>query len=206
MAAPNPGSPATGEKKRRPPREGQPAITKPSRLIAAAKAGEDNLIEEYLSDKTKNIDVNKVCPFHLTPPTHSSCIIFKKNLFLCFCLFLKKIIILKKKQVDSLGQTALHWACASGYPTTLQLLVRFGANIHARDKSGETPLHKAAWRGSVECVQALLALGADRAAVNGAGKTALDLCRVRDVRRLLVPPVEVEEDDEDADQEDPDSD
>ena len=39
----------------------RPAITKPSRFIAAAKAGEDNLIEEYLDDKKKNIDVNKVC-------------------------------------------------------------------------------------------------------------------------------------------------
>jgi len=108
--------------------------------------------------------------------------------------------------VDSLGQTALHWACASGYPTTLALLVRFGANIHARDKSGETPLHKAAWRGSAECVQALLALGADPQATNLAGKTPLDLCRVRDVRRLLVPPQIVEEEDTEADQEDPDSD
>lgn len=38
----------------------RPAFTKPSRFIAAAKAGEDNLIEEYLDDKSKNIDVNKV--------------------------------------------------------------------------------------------------------------------------------------------------
>ena len=32
--------------------------------LQAAKAGEDNLIEDYLNDTTKNIDVNKVCfPF-----------------------------------------------------------------------------------------------------------------------------------------------
>ena len=44
------------------PKGGAPAvpITKPSRLIAAAKAGEDELIEEYLTDASKNIDVNKV--------------------------------------------------------------------------------------------------------------------------------------------------
>ena len=37
------------------------------------------------------------------------------------------------------------------------------------------------------------------------GKTPLDLCRVRDVRRLLVPKEEVGSDEE-PDQEDPDSD
>jgi len=145
---------------------GRPQITKPSRFIAAAKAGEDNLIEEYLNDRTKNIDVNKL---------------------------------------DSLGQTALHWASASGYPTTCELLLSRGANPLIQDKSGETALHKAAWRGSAECVQVLLEHGADPDCKNNEGKTALDLCRVREVRRLLVPQIEVDEDEE-ADQEDPDSD
>jgi ankyrin repeat protein len=88
----------------------------------------------------------------------------------------------------------------------VQLLVKFGGRIDIRDKSGETPLHKAAWRGSAECVQLLLQLGADPTARNADGKTPLDLCRVRDVRRLLVPPAPPGPDDEEADQEDPDSD
>jgi hypothetical protein len=55
----------------------KPQFTKPSRLIAAAKAGEDNLVEEYLSDKSKNIDVNKVSPpntrsLSLFPQHHST--------------------------------------------------------------------------------------------------------------------------------------
>ena len=141
-------------------------FTRPSRLIAAAKAGEDNLIEEYLTDPTKHIDVNKV---------------------------------------DGLGQSSLHWACASGYITTAKTLVKFGANINLKDKGGETPLHKAAWRGSAECVEYLLSLGADPNVTNDEGKTPLDLCRVRDVRRLLVPPQIVDEEDTE-DQEDPDSD
>ena len=74
-----------------------------------------------------------------------------------------------------------------------------------QDKSGETALHKAAWRGSAECVSVLLAAGADPEIRNNEGKTALDLCRVRDVRRLLVPQ-EIIEEDEEPDQEDPDSD
>jgi len=45
-------------------------------------------------------------------------------------------------QVDSLGQTSLHWACNSGYPTTCEVLFQFGANPNIKDKSGETPLHK----------------------------------------------------------------
>ena len=40
----------------------KPQITKPSRLIAAAKAGEDNLVAEYLTEN-KKLDVNKVNPF-----------------------------------------------------------------------------------------------------------------------------------------------
>ena len=144
----------------------RPTFTKPSRFIAAAKAGEDNLIEEYLDDKTKNIDVNKL---------------------------------------DSLGQTALHWAAASGYPTTCELLLSRGADPSIQDKSGETALHKAAWRGSVECVQVLLAHGASPEVRNSQGQSPLDLCRVRDVRRLLVPQ-QIVESDEEPDQEDSDSD
>ena len=37
----------------------KPAVTKPSRLIAAAKAGEDNLVHDYLTEN-KKLDVNKV--------------------------------------------------------------------------------------------------------------------------------------------------
>eukprot|EP00727_Mastigamoeba_balamuthi_P014496 m51a1_g9671 hypothetical protein (186) ;mRNA; r:1265523-1266814 len=126
----------------------KPTITKPSRLIAASKAGEDNLIEEYLTDPTKNLDVNKQ---------------------------------------DSLGQTALHWACASGYPTTATLLLKHGANPNAQDKEGEFPMHKAAWKGSVECVNVLVGAGAKTDVVNHAGKKPVDLCRVAECRRALLP-------------------
>ena len=66
---------------------GRPQITKPSRFIAAAKAGEDNLIEEYLNDRTKNIDVNKVCLPHHPVFSLSLCVRFLFDVFTLFvCL------------------------------------------------------------------------------------------------------------------------
>lgn len=50
----------------------KPQITKPSRLIAAAKAGEDNLVAEYLTEN-KKLDVNKVNPFFLSLVLISHC-------------------------------------------------------------------------------------------------------------------------------------
>eukprot|EP01105_Mastigella_eilhardi_P025977 TRINITY_DN7280_c0_g1_i1.p1 TRINITY_DN7280_c0_g1~~TRINITY_DN7280_c0_g1_i1.p1 ORF type:complete len:185 (-),score=36.25 TRINITY_DN7280_c0_g1_i1:71-625(-) len=159
--APSSTSPPAGGRGRG-ARPDQPHFTKPSRLIAAAKAGEDNLIQEYLTEN-KTLDVNKV---------------------------------------DSLGQTSIHWACSSGYPTTVQLLLSFGGRIDIKDKAGETPLHKAAWRGSAECAKILIDRGADKDAKNNEGKTPLELTRVREVRRLLVPPnqlvdADIVEDDQD---------
>ena len=124
---------------------------------------------------------------------------------MCFVLFFFSFTINPLSQLDSLGQTALHWAAASGYPTTCELLLSRGADPSIQDKSGETALHKAAWRGSVECVQVLLAHGASPEVRNAQGQSPLDLCRVRDVRRLLVPQ-QIVDSDEEPDQEDPDSD
>jgi len=131
----------------------KPTITKPSRLIAAAKAGEDNLIAEYLTEN-KKLDVNKR---------------------------------------DSLGQTSLHWAAHSGYPTTCELLISFGANPNLQDKLGETPLHKCALRGNVECIPVLISHGADVNIRNEKGMRPIDLARVEEVKRLLAPRVDLGE-------------
>ncbi|CAD6198280.1 unnamed protein product [Caenorhabditis auriculariae] len=42
------------------------------------------------------------------------------------------------------GGTAMHVAAARGYTQLLELLVKAGGNVHARDKDGWTPLHAAA--------------------------------------------------------------
>jgi len=76
---------------------------------------------------------------------------------------------------------AIHWTSAE----SLDVLLRFGADLEARDASGRTPLIVAAARAQVrggleiEVVRALLRAGADRGARDHQGRTALDAVRLR---------------------------
>jgi ankyrin repeat protein len=45
---------------------------------------------------------------------------------------------------DEMGRTALHWACRSGRPETVKLLLEAGASPHSKDDAGQTPLHACA--------------------------------------------------------------
>ncbi|KAL7714515.1 Osteoclast-stimulating factor [Entamoeba marina] len=135
-------------------------FTKPSRLIAAAKAGEDNLIQEYMEDPTKKIDINKV---------------------------------------DSLGQSSMHWAAHSGYPTTIETIHGYGGSVNLQDKSGETPLHKAAWKDKPLTCAKLIELGADVSIKNNEGKTPFDLAKTLETKKILyVPSIDLEDDCEDS--------
>ena len=140
--------------------------TKPSRLIAAAKAGEDNLIVDYMEDPTKKIDINKV---------------------------------------DCLGESSMHWAAHSGYPTTIETVYKYGGNVNLQDKLGETPLHKAAWRDNVKTIEKLIQLGADITIKNNDGKTPFDVAKSLDAKKLLyIIPDDLPEDEEDERDEDDD--
>ncbi|KAL7722757.1 Osteoclast-stimulating factor [Entamoeba marina] len=110
-------------------------FTKPSRLIAAAKAGEDNLIQEYMEDPTKKIDINKV---------------------------------------DSLGQSSMHWAAHSGYPTTIETIHGYGGSVNLQDKT-------------------------DVSIKNNEGKTPFDLAKTLETKKILyVPSIDLEDDCEDS--------
>lgn len=66
---------------------------------------------------------------------------------------------------DDLHRTALHLAAGSSLPI-VELLLRHGADVNARDYGDNTPLHVAAAEGKLEIVLALLAKQADLRAVN----------------------------------------
>jgi hypothetical protein len=72
---------------------------------------------------------------------------------------------------DPQSHTPLMWAAYKGYPSCVDLFLRWGANVYATDDQGFTGLHWALVKGSQESIQKLLEYGADRFAKNNDGKT-----------------------------------
>lgn len=72
---------------------------------------------------------------------------------------------------DAQAHTALMWAAYKGYPSCVDLFLRWGANVYATDDQGFTALHWALVQGSQGSIQKLLEYGADRFAKNNDGKT-----------------------------------
>jgi len=66
---------------------------------------------------------------------------------------------------DVQGHTSLMWAAYKGFPSCVDLLLRWGADIHATDDMGFTALHWALVKGSYPCIQKLVDYGSDRFAV-----------------------------------------
>ena len=70
------------------------------------------------------------------------------------------------------GWTTLHHAAAAGYLEAIDMLVKKGAKLTARNTYGDTPLHVAAASGKKNAVIWLGGcMGADRTATNNDGKT-----------------------------------
>ncbi|CAN0232581.1 unnamed protein product [Ectocarpus sp. 8 AP-2014] len=69
--------------------------------------------------------------------------------------------------------TALHWAAKANSANAIDVLVRAGADIQAKDMSGPSALHCAAEEASPEASLALLNLGAEVNAQTESGETAL---------------------------------
>lgn len=90
---------------------------------------------------------------------------------------------------DAQGHTSLMWAAYKGFPACVDLFLRWGANVYARDQQGFTALHWALVKGSQACTQKLIEYGSDRFAENNEGKTpaitAQDMNSVPQWRRAL---------------------
>ncbi|XP_049851975.1 ankyrin repeat domain-containing protein 65-like [Schistocerca gregaria] len=69
------------------------------------------------------------------------------------------------------GWTALHPASIDGHLGVVQCLLRYGADVGARDSEGRTPLHWAARYGQLEVLEYLLENGGDVQAKDVEGQT-----------------------------------
>ncbi|KAJ1482312.1 ankyrin repeat-containing domain protein [Baffinella frigidus] len=77
------------------------------------------------------------------------------------------------------NRTLLHEAAKLGYATIIDILVKAGAEVNARDTSGRTALMESAWEAHAGATRALLRGGADSEAENHGGGTALKVAMRR---------------------------
>ena len=85
---------------------------------------------------------------------------------------LQRKVDVNAPQVD--GTTALHWAVRADDLETIDLLVRAGANVSARNRAGVMPLELAALNGNAAVIERLIKAGADvNRPLNSSGDTAL---------------------------------
>src|SRR5215471_12924453 len=85
-----------------------------------------------------------------------------------------------KAKESTHGQTALMWAAAEGNVAAVEMLIEFGADLHAVSKGGFTPLMFAVREGQSGVVKALLKAGASveetlQAPSRQAGTSAMSL-------------------------------
>ena len=62
---------------------------------------------------------------------------------------------------DSYSRTPLHWAVAQRRIQAVRLLLEYGADIKARDKSGDTPSQYGSSSGEHEIMELLSEYGAE---------------------------------------------
>jgi len=85
--------------------------------------------------------------------------------------------------------TPLQYAASAGHAEVVQLLIKAGAKVDARDSQGRTPLTWAADKGNVDATRKLVEAKADVRAVNNGGWTPLHYAmsrRHQEVAQLLV--------------------
>ena len=80
--------------------------------------------------------------------------------------------------------TVLHLVSRNDNPEIVDLLVKYKADVNARDGEGYTPLHLAAIHGNIQVVQRLAELKADFNLTTMDGKNAADLAQMNEEREI----------------------
>jgi ankyrin repeat protein len=99
-------------------------------------------------------------------------------IFTLFFLGKRQSVNLEKfiNACDFEDNTPLHLACKKGHEATVEVCLRHGADVEARnDMASNTPLHVAAQAGQVSVVEILIGCGANVAAVNALQRTPMHL-------------------------------
>ncbi|XP_061233448.1 protein phosphatase 1 regulatory subunit 27 [Neopsephotus bourkii] len=89
-----------------------------------------------------------------------------------------RFIRARKVTLDTIypsGMAALHEAVLTGNLACVELLVKYGADIHQRDENGWTPLHMACSDGYADIARYLISLGASPEATTDSGEKPSDL-------------------------------
>ncbi|MBU3582129.1 ankyrin repeat domain-containing protein [Polynucleobacter sp. AP-Capit-er-40B-B4] len=87
----------------------------------------------------------------------------------------KALVLQRKAQIDHIGWTPLHYACARGHLDVAQFLIANGASIDSLSQGNTTPLMMAVQSGNEALVKLLLDKGADLQLRNSKGLSAIDI-------------------------------
>jgi ankyrin repeat protein len=139
-------------------------------LILAIRDKSSNVIDVLLGDQ--NIDVDLSNKSGETPLMMAS---IDGNLPL-----VKTLVIGHKAQLDHIGWTPLHYACAKGHLEVAEFLITNGAIVDSMSLGNTTPLMMAVQSGNEQLVKLLLDKGADLQLRNSQGLTAIDIADIYD--------------------------
>jgi ankyrin repeat protein len=90
----------------------------------------------------------------------------------------KTLVLKNKAQLDHIGWTPLHYACAKGHFEVAQFLLSKGAIADSLSLGGTTPLMMAVQSGNEFLVRLLLNSGANLQLRNDVGLTAIDIADI----------------------------
>jgi ankyrin repeat protein len=90
----------------------------------------------------------------------------------------KSLVLQRKAQIDHIGWTPLHYACANGHLDIAQFLIANGASIDSLSQGNTTPLMMAVQSGNEVLVKLLLDKGADLQLRNSQGLSAIDIAAI----------------------------
>jgi ankyrin repeat protein len=134
-------------------------------LNLAIKDKSEDVITFPVANKATDVDISN--KFGETPLMIAS---IEGNLPL-----VKSLIQQHKAQINHIGWTPLHYACAKGHLEIAQYLIANGAIVDALSPSNTTPLMMAVQSGNEQLVKLLLDKGADIQVRNTNGLTAIDI-------------------------------